>query len=384
MNNSLSLIETPDFTGFPNLEKLVVKGCMRLIKVHPSVVVHKRLTLLDLEGCKNLSSLPKKFEMESLEILNLSNCFKIKRIPEFMGNMECLSKLHLDGIAITKLPSSVKHLTDLAALHLRDCKNLVCLPSNICNFKLLKELNVAGCSKLDNLPENLWNVVSLEELDLSGIALRKPPVSIVCLRNLRVLSLMGCKLPLPRRYPNPVNLLLPYRLKVLSLMGCKLPLPRRKPNPVSFLLPYLPNLCSLTRLNLSNCDLQAIPNDIGCLSSLEDLNLSENSFDCLPKSIIQLSKLKTILLKNCTRLRSLPQLPSSTRSVFAEGCTLLEILPKTLIPDESNSLFLYLFDCFELADNQGSMFFRMLYKAAQVSLSLSLSLSLFIYIYIYI
>ena len=237
LNNSLRLIETPDFTGFPNLEKLVVKGCMRLIKVHPSVVVHKRLTLLDLEGCKILSSLPKKFEMESLEILNLSNCFKIKRIPEFMGNMECLSKLHLDGIAITKLPSSVKHLTDLAALHLRDCKNLVCLPSNICNFKLLKELNVAGCSKLDNLTENLWNVVSLEELDLSGIALRKPPVSIVCLRNLRVLSLMGCKLPLPRR----------------------------KPNPVSLLLPYLPNLCSLTRLNLSNCDLQTIPNDIGCL-----------------------------------------------------------------------------------------------------------------------
>ena len=109
-----------------------------------------------------------------------------------------------------KLPSSVEHLTNLAALHLRDCKNLVCLPSNICNFKLLRELKVTRCSKLDNLSENLWNVVSLEELDLSGIALRKPPVSIVRLRN---------------------------------------------PNPVSLLLPYLPNLCSLTILNLSNCDL---------------------------------------------------------------------------------------------------------------------------------
>uniref|UniRef100_A0A7N2LHY9 ADP-ribosyl cyclase/cyclic ADP-ribose hydrolase n=1 Tax=Quercus lobata TaxID=97700 RepID=A0A7N2LHY9_QUELO len=122
LNNSLSLIETPDFTGVPNLEKFVVKGCIGLIKVRPSVVVHKRLTLLDLEGCKNLRSLPKKFEMESLEILNLSNCSKIKRILEFMGNMECLSKLHLDGTAITKLPSSVEHLTNLAVLHLRDYK----------------------------------------------------------------------------------------------------------------------------------------------------------------------------------------------------------------------------------------------------------------------
>ena len=227
LNDSLSLIATPDFTRVPNLEKLVVKGCIRLIKVHPFVVVHKRLTLLDLEGCKNLISLPRKFEMESLEILNLSNCSKIKRIPKFMGNMERLSKLHLDGTAITKLPSSVEHFTNLAALHLMDCKNLVGLPTNLCNFNLLKELNVAGCSKLDNLPENLWNVVSLQELDLSGIALRKPPVSIVRLRN----------------------------LKVLSLMGCKFPLPRRNPNPVSLLLPYLPNLCSLTILNLSNCDL---------------------------------------------------------------------------------------------------------------------------------
>ena len=126
LNNSLiSLITTPDLTGVPNLEKLVVKGCIRLIEVHPFVVVHKRLTLLDLEGCKNLRSLPRKFEMESLEILNLSNCSKIKRIPKFMENMERLLKLHLDGTAITKLPSLVEHLTNLAALHLRDCKYLV-------------------------------------------------------------------------------------------------------------------------------------------------------------------------------------------------------------------------------------------------------------------
>ena len=94
LNDSLSLIATLDFPGVPNLEKLVVKGCIRLIEVH------KRLTLLDLEGCKNLSSLPSEFEMESPEILNLSNCSKINRIPKFMGNTEHLSKLHLDGTAI--------------------------------------------------------------------------------------------------------------------------------------------------------------------------------------------------------------------------------------------------------------------------------------------
>ena len=195
LEDSLNLIETPDFNGVPNLEKLVVKGCTNLREVHPSIVVHKRLTLLNLEGCKNLTSLPRKFEMESLEILILSGCSKIKRIPEFMGNMKHLTKLHLDGTAITKLPSSVEHLSNLASLHLRDCKNLVCLNSAIFSFKLLKDINLAGCLKLENLPENLWNVESLETLDVGGIALKEPPSSIVRLRNLKVLSFRGCKDP---------------------------------------------------------------------------------------------------------------------------------------------------------------------------------------------
>ena len=80
------------------------------------------------------------------------------------------------------------------------------------------------------------------------------------------------------------------------------------------------------------------------------------------------------------RLRSLPQLLSSTANVFAEDCTSLETLPNVLPQTR-----LYLFNCFRLAENQGwtDTFFTMLSGYAQVSLSLSLSLSLYIYIYIY-
>ena len=85
-------------------------------------MVLKRLTLLDLENCKSLRSLPSKFEMVSLETLILSSCSKSKRIPEFMGNMERLSKLHLDGTTITKIPSSVERLTNLKELSFRGCK----------------------------------------------------------------------------------------------------------------------------------------------------------------------------------------------------------------------------------------------------------------------
>ena len=244
--------------------------------------------------------------MESLDILILSGCSKIMRILEFIGNMKRLSKLHLDGIAITKLPSSIEHLTNLASLHLRDCKNLVCLPTIICSFKSLKDINVAGCLKLDNLPHSLLNVESLEELNVSGITFREPPFSIILLKNLKVLSLQGCKASSPKLW----NKLFSFNL-----------MPRRIPNLVSMLLPSLSCLCFLTRLDISDCNLQTIPNDCGCLYSLEVLNLSGNNFDCLPESIIQLSKLKNICLTHCTRLRSLPQLPSST-SVVKCGCKL--------------------------------------------------------------
>ena len=305
LNDSLNLIATLDFTGVPNLEKLVAKGCINLREVHPSIMAHKKLTLLNLEGCKNLN-LPSKFEMERHENLILSDCSKIKRIPEFARNMECLTKLHLDGTTITIFPSSIEHLTNLASLHLRDCKNLVCLPTIICSFKLLKDINVAGCLKLDNLPQSLLNIESLEELNVSGITFREPPFSIVLLKNLKELSLQGCKVSSPKLW----NKLFSFNL-----------MPRRIPNPVSMLLPSLSCLCFFTRLDISDSNLQTIPNDCGYLYSLEVLNLTGNNFDCLPENIIQVSKLKNIILRHCTRLRSLPQLPSST-SVVKCGCKL--------------------------------------------------------------
>ncbi|XP_075648912.1 TMV resistance protein N-like [Castanea sativa] len=309
LNDSLNLIATPDFTGVPNLEKLVLNSCIKLHEVHPSIMVLKRLTLLDLENCKSLRRLPSKFEMESLEILILSGCSKIKRIPEFMENMKRLSKLHLNATAITKLPSSIEHLTNLALLHLRDCKNLLCLPSNICCLKSLKDINLAGCLKLDGYkepPHKLWN-------------------------NLFPLNLM----------------------------------PRRSLNPVSLLLPSFLGMHSLNSLNLRNCNLQIIPSDIGNLSSITALNLSENHFSCLPESMVQLSKLELIDLYNCTRLHSLSQLPSTITWVQAGGCTSLETCPNGFKSRKSYTR-LYLTNCFKLVrqNDMISYALRMLLTAA--------------------
>ena len=119
----------------------------------------KKLSVLNLKGCKNLKSLPRKFEMESLKILILSDCSKIKTIPEFGENMEHVTKLDLDGTAITKLPTSTGNLSGLASLNVRDCKNLMSLPNTFFNMMWLKDLNIFRCSKL---LENLGSAKSVD------------------------------------------------------------------------------------------------------------------------------------------------------------------------------------------------------------------------------
>ncbi|BBH09088.1 hypothetical protein Prudu_021497 [Prunus dulcis] len=64
---SENLTRTPDFTGTQNLEKL---------------------------------NLPSEVELACLETFDLSGCSKVKKIPEFVGEMKNFSKLSLSFTAV--------------------------------------------------------------------------------------------------------------------------------------------------------------------------------------------------------------------------------------------------------------------------------------------
>jgi hypothetical protein len=200
--------------------------------------------------------------MELLEVFTLSGYSKLDKFPDIVGNMNCLRELRLDGTAIAELSSSFHCLAGLVLLSMNSCRNLESIPSSISGLKSLKRLDVSDCSELKNIPENLGEVESLEEFDASGTSIRQLPASFFLLKNLRVLSFNGCK-----------------RVAV---------------NLTDQVVPSLSSLCSLEELDLRACKLRegAVPEDIGCLSSLRSLNLSRNNFISLPKSINQLSRLE--------------------------------------------------------------------------------------------
>ena len=230
--------------------------------------------------------------------------------------MKNVSKLYLDGTAITKLPTSIENLTGLVSLNVKDCKNLMSLPRTFFNMKWLKDLNLSGCSKL-----NLVTEKRVEEVDVSGTATGLMAYSNALFQTLKTLALGGFK----PGSPNRMGLL------TTSLWG----------------------LCSLTCLNLSYCNLNAIPNDICRLFSLKYLYLSGNNFSCLPENIAQLSRLYKLEVNNCTSLLSLPKLPLNIHCIKGMGCTSLETLPDLLPPNSPFGRYLYLTNCSKLAESQG-------------------------------
>lgn len=58
LSHSIGLIKFPDFSLLPNLEEILLGGCVRLSRIHQSIGVLGKLTVFNLSGCKNLGELP--------------------------------------------------------------------------------------------------------------------------------------------------------------------------------------------------------------------------------------------------------------------------------------------------------------------------------------
>ncbi|XP_052724084.1 disease resistance protein TAO1-like [Vigna angularis] len=79
LSHSKFLRETPDFSGLPSLEQLILKDCPTLCKVHPSIGDLSNILVINLKDCTSLSYLPKEIDkLRSLKILILSGCSKLR------------------------------------------------------------------------------------------------------------------------------------------------------------------------------------------------------------------------------------------------------------------------------------------------------------------
>ncbi|WMV34798.1 hypothetical protein MTR67_028183 [Solanum verrucosum] len=285
------LFRTPNFCETPNLQKIILKSCVSLVEIHPSIGNLKKLIFLNLENCKSLKSLPSSIQMESLESFNLSGCQKLEKFPEIQRNMKLLSELLLARTAIWELPSSIGQLSGISLLDLRSCEYLVRLPASVCEMRKLKILILKGCSRLSFFPENLGDLNELEELYAGNTAIWQLPDSIGNLRK-------GRKV----KHQSAHSLILPWvfhalrELRSLDLSGC--------------------NLCDSQAAALMN------------LTSLLELNLSRNKSIYFPDVFRRLSHLRYLNITHCQELKKLPVLPKSIEELYVEDFLAKESIAK--------------------------------------------------------
>ncbi|KAM3360411.1 TMV resistance protein N-like [Capsicum galapagoense] len=333
---SVNLMQTPDFTGIPNLLELDVSCCSQLESMPEDVGVLENLVKLNarctlisqppasifrLNMLKFLSFAKYKSEygacfafpqvnegLRSLEHLNLSYCNIIDGgLPEDIGCLSSLKVLNLRGNNFEHLPRSISQLGDLRSLNLSDCRKLKELPGFM-GMQNLEIVNLSYCNLIDGvLPEDIGCLFSLKELDLRENKFEHLPGSIAQLRALRSLDLSDCR-----------------RLKELpGFMGM--------PN-LGF---HVLKVESLESLNLEGCrSLEKFPEILGRMKPELEIKVEPSGIMALSPSIIHLQDSLTELKFNF--MSNLVALPSSISKLkglvklYARFCSKLEILPEEI------------------------------------------------------
>ncbi|CAK9177703.1 unnamed protein product [Ilex paraguariensis] len=256
------LTRTPNFTGLPRMEILLLESCLSLLEIHHSIGVLDRLTSLSLKDCGNLTDLPSSIcNLISLQHLNLTDCSNLKKLPKLLGNMHCLRELHADGTAIKQLPFSCRFLKNLTILSLGRCNNNLpskswlplimswvsprrnhdftgFLPPSISGLCSLRKLILRHCNLNEaSIPIDIGSLSALQLLDLGSNNFHSLPSSLCQLSKLDSLWLDDCK---NLRSINE----LPPNLRVLQADACT---SLEK-------LPNLSNYHRLEKLFLANCN----------------------------------------------------------------------------------------------------------------------------------
>ncbi|ESQ38586.1 hypothetical protein EUTSA_v10029401mg [Eutrema salsugineum] len=153
LSHSVQLTETPDFSYLPKLEKLLSINCKKLVLIHKSIgALHKKLVLLNLEGCTELSDLPLElYTLKSVETLTLSGCSKLERLDDALGNslfvyqLKKLDELSLDGCKGLWIDKNYTHSENRPRAALS-------LPFSLNGLNFLKKLiKLGSCASLEEL-----------------------------------------------------------------------------------------------------------------------------------------------------------------------------------------------------------------------------------------
>ncbi|KAJ9551691.1 hypothetical protein OSB04_015736 [Centaurea solstitialis] len=268
-----SELKTLDLGRTPNLKSLHVKKCSNLVELCAPIGGLKNLIHLEAQGflrftdieILNKGGLPElKLFVKSIDIcpLHPDNNF-----PKFQ--FECSYE--------EDLPSSIGNIEKLISVGFScACTDLQSFYGSICGLQHLTNLTLHG--SIPEAPKDLDRLQCLEKLTLWSTNIKHLPDSILLLKHLKILRLIGCKL----LEKLPEDLCRLECLEMLVLTEC-------------IVLRDIPNnICTMKCLKhfyLGYCKrVTELPEELGHLECLEELDIRGTCINHLPQSVLLLKK----------------------------------------------------------------------------------------------
>ncbi|KAD2804049.1 hypothetical protein E3N88_37426 [Mikania micrantha] len=218
---------TPDFSGVPCLERLILDDCKSLVQIDPSIGYHDTLVYVSMNGCSKLIKFPSIMRMKKLETLDLSFCDKLQDLPYIGTHMDCLENLHLTDFfdkecCLEVLSLSIKSQEPTPFKNLMDHKGLQIILSKLPQLpRFLRKLDLSSCGLGDgDLPSDMSGLLNLQVLYLCENTFSKLDSSLSRIPCLKLLNLSRCtKLVELPNLPSSIAILLAEECDSLQSVG---------------------------------------------------------------------------------------------------------------------------------------------------------------------
>ncbi|XLT35149.1 hypothetical protein HN873_066441, partial [Arachis hypogaea] len=196
---------------------------------------------------------------------------------------ENLQILSLPVNRVKKLWHQEQNLRSLKRVSLL-CSNQLTESPDFSNATNLEVLNLGWSSKLIHVHPSVFSLEKLTTLYLANCVSLTSLISDTHLRSLRSLYLDGCT-----------------ALKEFSVISM-----------------------NMVKLYLDHTGIKQLPASIGIQSKLEVLSVANSTIEYLPESIKHLLRLRSLNLRDCRELQTLPELPPNIEDLNVEGCISLK------------------------------------------------------------
>ncbi|KAI8644570.1 hypothetical protein BD408DRAFT_412911 [Parasitella parasitica] len=265
--------------------------------VPPSIRFIPTLEHLNISGNHIRDLKPAKLEeLTTLRTLRAYNN-RLDMLPDSFATFQHLTILFISNNSFTKFPLVICQISSLAYLDISFNK-ITLFPDEICNLTQLVGLFATANRLTGRLPPSFSKLEKLQELDLRQNQITDldelyllPKLEVISV-DYNAISVVNYNFQALRQLNMSKNHLTQFNLHPLHVYNPDGSLKHQR--------------CLLTDLNLANCKLSSLPDDLFTnATSLEHLILDNNTLSTLPSSIGSLTKLLRLSVQG-NNLEALP------------------------------------------------------------------------------